>query len=123
MPMRQWTWLGILLIGLASLPADAHTFPDHAEPRVGHRVAASPAQVRIWFDHAVLRGTLRVETAEGQLVTLGAVSASTADPHLVDIAIPQLLPPGDYHVYYEVEDTDGHTTEGDYMFSVGPGGN
>lgn len=119
--MRRRSCWGVLLIWLISLPAGAHTFPHHAEPRVGHRVISSPAQVRIWFDRGVLRGTIRVENADGQTVAGGAVSASSTDPHLLEIDIPQTLPPGDYQVYYEILDMHGHPNEGDYTFSVGPG--
>lgn len=117
--MRHRGCLVVLFIWVITLPAGAHTFPHHAEPRVGHRVAISPPQVRIWFDRGVIRGTIRVESADGRTVAEGATSVSSQDPRLLEIEISQTLPPGDYHVYYEVLDTLGHPNEGDYTFSVG----
>jgi methionine-rich copper-binding protein CopC len=37
------------LLVLAAGAAQAHAFLDHAEPRVGNKVATAPRQVTLWF--------------------------------------------------------------------------
>ena len=38
-----------LLLLFAAGEATAHAFLDHAEPRVGNKVAAPPREVTLWF--------------------------------------------------------------------------
>ena len=38
-----------LLLSLAAGPAHAHATLDHAEPRVGNKVASPPREVTLWF--------------------------------------------------------------------------
>src|SRR5262249_32987903 len=57
---------GLAAVGLVVTAATlswAHAFPDHAEPRVGATLDASPSDVRIWFDGEIepVFSTIRVE--------------------------------------------------------------
>ena len=49
--MRRSPLFGIipLLLLFATGEATAHAFLDHAEPRVGNKVAAPPREVTLWF--------------------------------------------------------------------------
>jgi copper resistance protein C len=49
--MRHSSLVGIipLLLLFASGEAAAHAFFDHAEPRVGNKVASAPREVTLWF--------------------------------------------------------------------------
>lgn len=116
--LRPLILLGTLLIWSTPLPVGAHAFLEHAEPRVGHRVVTSPSMVRVWVDLALVGGRIRIENAAGQEIASNPNGLSSQDPYLLEIAIPQPLPDGDYHVYYEADDVHGHLTPGDYMFSV-----
>jgi methionine-rich copper-binding protein CopC len=111
---------GVVLALLASSRvAQAHVFPDHSEPRVGHTVAQSPPQVRIWFDGAIepVFSTLRVEDASGRRVDRGDAHVDAHDDTLLEVTLPP-LPRGDYHAVWSVVARDGHRTEGSFPFTV-----
>ena len=97
----------------------AHVFPDHSEPRVGHEVDASPANVRIWFDGDVepLFSTVRVENGAKQQVDKGDARVDPADATLLEVSLPPLRP-GPYQVFWSAVARDGHRTEGSFPFSV-----
>lgn len=96
-----------------------HVFPEHAEPRVGAMVTASPTNVRIWFDGALepVFSTLRVQDASGKQVDNGDGHVDPSDPTILEVSLP-LLPPGTYRVIWSVVARDGHRTEGDYTFTI-----
>jgi len=104
---------------LAPPSARAHAFPDHADPRVGASVSASPPEVRIWFDGEIepVFSTIRVENENKERVDRGDGGVSVEDHRLLTVRIP-LLAPGKYRVYWSVVARDGHRTEGDYPFKV-----
>ncbi len=112
----------ILLFGLVvTAPKDlpAHAFPDHSEPRVGSTVEGSPPSVRIWFDGALESAftTIVVQDKSGQNMDKGTGRVNPSDPTLLEVELPQ-LPPGRYHVIWDVLARDGHRTKGDYTFVV-----
>jgi len=99
--------------------ARAHAFPEHADPRVGASVGASPPEVRIWFDGEIepVFSTVRVENENKQRMDRGDGGVSSEDHRLLAVRIPPLAP-GKYRVYWSVVARDGHRTEGDYPFTV-----
>jgi copper resistance protein C len=104
---------------LAPPSARAHAFPDHADPRVGASVGASPPEVRIWFDGEIepVFSTIRVENESKQRIDRGDGGVSPQDNRLLTVRIPPLTP-GKYRVFWSVVARDGHRTEGDYPFKV-----
>jgi methionine-rich copper-binding protein CopC len=99
--------------------ASGHAFPDHSDPRVGATVSGSPPSVRIWFDSDLepLFSKMVVKDSSGKEVDK---KDSHVDPSndallIVDVAP---LPPGTYHVYWNVVARDTHRTEGDFTFTV-----
>jgi len=99
--------------------AEAHAFPDHSEPRVGHTVEASPPAVRIWFDGRIepVFSTIRVEDAERRRVDKGDSHVDPTDRKLLEVGLPP-LPSGRYRVFWSVVARDGHRTQGDFAFKV-----
>ena len=61
------------LLVLMPLAASAHAFLDHAEPRVGNTVAASPREVKLWFTQKLEQAfsTIEVTDGSGQRVDTG----------------------------------------------------
>lgn len=110
-----------LVMSIALLPGvgHGHAFPDHSDPRVGHTVDASPAEVRIWFDSAIepAFSTLTVEDAKGKRVDRGDAHVDTKDEVLLEVSVPP-LPTGPYQVVWRVITRDGHRTEGRFPFRV-----
>jgi methionine-rich copper-binding protein CopC len=115
----QRSLLGIipLLLLLVSGEATAHAFLDHAEPRVGNKVAAPPRQVTLWF-------TQKLETAFSTITVTNAAGerVDTGKPRISGTQMSVSLRPGGsgtYHVTWHVLSVDTHTTEGNFSFQVG----
>ena len=105
------------LLLLATDAARAHAFLDHAEPRVGNKVATPPREVRLWFTQKLESAfsTITVTNAGGQRV-------DTGKPRVSGSQMSVSLRPGGtgtYHVNWRVLSVDTHTTDGDFTFQVG----
>ena len=117
--MRPSTVLGIvpLLLLLAMGEATAHACLDHAEPRVGNKVATAPREVTLWFTQKLETAfsTITVTNAAGQRVDTGKARVSG---NQMSIA---LRPggPGTYHVTWHVLSVDTHAIDGNFTFQVG----
>src|SRR5215471_2007602 len=107
-----------LLLMLAAGAAQAHAFLDHAEPRVGNKVASPPHAVTLWF-------TQKLEPA------FSSVTVTNAAGQRVDVGKPRVGSnqmsvslrgggTGTYHVSWHVLSVDTHKTEGNFTFQVGP---
>ncbi len=122
---RSVRWPVLLTAGLLLFMATSawgHAFPDHSEPRVGWTVHASPPRARIWFD-GVLEpafSTIKVVNAHHQQVDNGNGRVNPADHTVLQASLPP-LPPGQYQILWSVIAHDGHRTEGDLSFTIGPG--
>jgi copper resistance protein C len=107
-----------LLLLLVTGEASAHAFLDHAEPRVGNRVAAPPREVTLWFTQKLepAFSAISVTNAAGQRVDTGKARINGNQMSV------SLRPggTGTYHVTWHVLSVDTHTTEGNFTFQVGP---
>jgi copper resistance protein C len=117
--MRRSTLAGIipLLFLLAAGEAAAHASLDHAEPRVGNRVATAPREVTLWFTQKLEAAfsTITVTNPAGQRV-------DTGKPRVSGNQMSVSLRPGGtgtYHVTWHVLSVDTHTTDGNFTFQVG----
>jgi methionine-rich copper-binding protein CopC len=121
--MGLWSYFTALVTGSLLIVTSAwgHSFPDHSEPRVGWTVNKPPAQVRIWFDGALepIFSTIMVINADKARVDKGDGRVNSSDSTLLEVNLPS-LPPGRYRVFWSVVARDGHRTEGDFPFSIGP---
>lgn len=107
-------------IALAAACAHAHAFLDHAEPRVGSQVQASPAEVKLWFSEP-LEGafsTASVVDANGRRVDRADAHVDPSDKVLMHVPV-QDLAPGSYTVHWRAVSVDTHVTQGDFSFRVG----
>jgi methionine-rich copper-binding protein CopC len=106
-----------ILLSLATDAAGAHAFLDHAEPRVGNTVSASPREVTLWF-------TQKLEAAFSSMTVTNAAGqrVDTGKPRVSGSQISVSLRPGGtgtYHVNWRVLSVDTHTTNGNFTFQVG----
>ena len=106
-----------LLLWLVAGEAHAHAFLDHAEPRVGNKVASPPREVTLWFTQKLepAFSSVTVTNAAGQRVDSGKARVSGNQ-------ISVSLRPGGrgaYHVSWKVLSVDTHTTNGNFTFQVG----
>lgn len=116
--MRILTLATTLLLATSMVTAArAHAFLDHAEPRVGSTVPTAPRELALFFTQNLepAFSSVEVNDANGARVDLGKpkISASTMHVGL------KALPPGTYHVHWQVLSVDTHTTEGNFSFRVG----
>jgi methionine-rich copper-binding protein CopC len=117
--MRRSTLFGIipLLLFLATGEARAHALLDHAEPRVGNKVATAPREVTLWFTQKLESAfsTITVTNSAGQRVDTGKTRVSGSQMSV------SLRPAGagTYHVTWHVLSVDTHTTDGNFTFQVG----
>ena len=117
--MRRSTLIGMipLLLSLATGEAAAHALLDHAEPRVGNKVATAPREVTLWFTQKLESAfsTITVTNSAGQRVDTGKTRVSGSQMSV------SLRPggTGNYHVTWHVLSVDTHTTDGNFTFQVG----
>jgi methionine-rich copper-binding protein CopC len=117
--MRHSSLIAVIPLSvlLTASAAHAHAFLDHAEPRVGNKVASPPKEVTLWF-------TQKLEPAfSGVTVTNGAgerIDGGKARVSGSQMSI-SVRPGGNgtYHVNWHVLSVDTHKTEGDFTFQVG----
>jgi methionine-rich copper-binding protein CopC len=106
----------ILLAVMPSTGAQAHSFLDHAEPRVGSTVPTAPRELALFYTQNLepAFSSVEVSDANGARVDLGkpTISASTMRVGL------KPLPPGTYRVRWHVLSVDTHTTQGSFTFHV-----
>ena len=106
-----------LLLWLVPSTVSAHAMLDHADPRVGNKVASPPHQLTLWF-------TQKLEPA------FSSVTVTNANGERVDSGKPRVSGnqmsvslraggSGTYHVNWKVLSVDTHTTDGSFTFEVG----
>lgn len=125
------TWrhlaLGFALALVASFAfangAAAHAEPVRADPPINGVVAASPAQVEIWFsEEATDATTIKVFAPDGVRVDLGGAKLDLQDPQRVHVTVgvSPHLDPGTYRVEWNsVSGQDGDAASGSYTFTIG----
>lgn len=117
--MRRSSLFGIvpLLLLFATSEASAHAFLDHAQPRVGNKVAAPPHEVTLWFTQKLepAFSTITVTNTAGDRIDTGKTRVNGAQMSVT------LRPGGSgtYHVTWRVLSVDTHTTDGSFTFQVG----
>jgi len=107
----------VLLLLLQNGQAMAHAFLDHAEPRVGNKVATAPRQITLWFTQNLEAAfsTITVTNAAGERVDTGKTRVSG---NQMSISL-RSGGTGAYRVNWHVLSVDTHTTEGNFTFQVG----
>lgn len=117
--MRRLSLMGAVPLLLLFAPGEvaAHAFLDHAEPRVGNKVATAPREVTLWF-------TQKLEPAFSTITVTDAAGkrADTGKSRVSGNQMSVSLHPGGsgtYHVTWHVLSVDTHTTDGNFSFQVG----
>ncbi len=117
--MRRSSLIGIipLLVLLATGEAGAHALLDHAEPRVGNKVATLPREVTLWFTQKLepAFSSITVTDSAGKRVDTGKTSVSG---NQMSVSL-RGGGSGTYHVNWRVLSVDTHSTNGNFTFQVG----
>jgi methionine-rich copper-binding protein CopC len=119
--VRAAALLFTAVISIVIMPDSAlgHAYPDHAEPKVGSTIPASPERIRIWFDSALEPAfcSIMVHTEGEAMIDKRDGRVSPSDPTLLEVSVPP-LPPGRYIVIWSVVSRDGHRTSGEFKFTI-----
>ena len=109
----------LALLGSLPLCVHAHAFLDHAEPKVGATLPASPPEVKIWFTQNVepAFSLIEVQDASGKDVDNKDTHRDAKDKSLLIVSLAK-LPPGKYSVVWHVISVDTHRTQGRFQFTV-----
>lgn len=121
--MKRIAFLAIAcVLALAPVSALAHAHLDHAQPAVGSKVPAAPAEVSLWFTEAVEPkfSSIVVQDAKGTAVQTGKAEGAPDNTAVLKVKLKP-LPPGIYKVMWKILSVDTHRTEGSFSFTVGPG--
>ena len=107
-----------LLFVLRAGTAHAHAFLDHAEPRVGNKVANPPREVTLYFTQKLepAFSSVTVTGPTGQRVDAGKARVSG---NQMSVSL-RSGGTGTYQVNWHVLSADTHTTDGSFTFQVGP---
>ncbi|WP_456826542.1 copper resistance CopC/CopD family protein [Cellulomonas sp. P5_E12] len=111
----------LLAVVLAAPAAQAHAVLVRSDPASGSILAASPADVTLWFDEEVSHrlSTARLVADDGETVPGVRVAPSSDDARVLALALPR-LGSGTYGVLWQVlAEDDGHTSSGTVVFTVG----
>ncbi len=111
--------IGAFLTLISASRAQAHAFLDHADPRVGSTVAASPTRVTIWFTEE-LEGAfskVRVYDAGKKEVDKKDAKVDPKDKTVMSVSLPKLAT-GTYRVEWSAVAVDTHHTQGSFNFTV-----
>jgi copper resistance protein C len=113
--------LGLAAAWLAAPAAFAHAYLDRAAPEAGTTVRGSPAEVKLWFSHALEPSfsTIRVVDKGGRQVDRKDNQVDAKEAALLRVSLPPLSP-GSYRVIWRVLSADGHVTRGEFAFEVAP---
>jgi copper resistance protein C len=106
-----------LALALAVGQARAHAMLDHAEPKVGNKVATLPREVTLWFSQKLELAFSRVTVtnAAGERVDTGKTRVNGSQ---MSVSL-RAGGSGTYHVEWHVLSVDTHTTDGNFSFQVG----
>jgi copper transport protein len=124
-PRSAAALLGGALLWLVLLPhpAAAHAVLIGSDPPDGATAASAPAAVQLRFseDISARFSSARLVDADGRPVAGGRSTSPRGDSRLLVLELPALKA-GSYGVLWQaLAETDGHTTHGVVVFSVGAG--
>jgi methionine-rich copper-binding protein CopC len=110
-----------LAASLAALPgiAQAHAFPDHAQPAADTTVSPAPREVKVWFSGKLepAFSKLDVHDAAGAAVDQGDAAVDPQDATLMHVSLKP-LPAGTYQAHWHAVSVDTHATDGTFTFTV-----
>jgi len=109
--------IALLCCVAIGVPAHAHAFLDHAEPRVGGTVPVAPGKLTLTFNQRIepAFSSVKVTDVKGEPVDKGDVHVDGAS---MQVSLGA-LGAGVYTVTWRVVSLDTHVSEGDFVFHVG----
>lgn len=123
-PMRTTTrGLALLLLaawatlGVAALPASAHSRLVSSSPADGESLPASPSEVVLTFNEDINPQFVTVRVTDGEGGDVAGADASV-DGAKVTLPVAQPIAAGSYKITYRVVSADSHAISGSTAFTV-----
>jgi len=115
--MRAFLTILFSLVGLTL--AQAHAFLDHADPKVGSALPASPTVVKAWYTEEIEPAFSKIQVfdATGKEIDNKDVKVDSTDKTLMSVSVPKLAA-GVYKVKWSAVAVDTHHTTGTFSFTV-----
>ena len=109
------------LLALAAPAAFGHVYLDRTSPEAASTVRGSPAEVKLWFSHALepAFSTVQVLDRDGKQVDRKDTRVDQAEAKVLQVTLAPLAP-GAYRVVWRVLSADGHVSNGEFGFEVAP---
>jgi methionine-rich copper-binding protein CopC len=98
-----------------------HNHLVKSSPTVGEKLAASPKEVKLWFNEKPEISFTSVTLLKGdstKIVTIKAVATDDSMAVAAPLATP--LPAGSYLITWRTAGSDGHAIRGTYGFTIAP---
>jgi methionine-rich copper-binding protein CopC len=107
-----------LLLALVSLGVHAHAFPHHSNPAADASLTTPPDKIEMWFNSPLepMFSHVTVKDPDGKVVSKND-HIDKSNPKLLTAEL-QASAKGKYQVHWNVVSVDGHSTQGDYSFTV-----
>ena len=115
----------VLTAGLAALviagQASAHARLILGSPKSGETVAA-PKELKLQYSESIVPEASSVTVAgpSGAAVATGKLAIDAKDKRVVHVPFTARPAPGAYKVNWKMKTPDGHSTDGDFSFTVKP---
>ena len=109
-------------LAFAAAAAHAHVFLERAEPRVGAKLQAAPAEVKLWFSEPLDPAASGASITDAKGIEIDQPTAAKVDADnrmLLRVALPPLAP-GAYTVHWRAASPDGHAVKGKFVFRIAP---
>ncbi|WP_423369500.1 copper homeostasis periplasmic binding protein CopC [Burkholderia sp. LMG 32019] len=107
------------ILAAAPVAASAHGKLESATPATGSTVDTAPDTLRLTFNEDLepAFSSVKVSDANGNAVTQDKAKVDAANPRVMTLAMPTLVP-GAYTVQWAAMTADAHRTKGTYTFRV-----
>ena len=101
--------------------ASAHARLILGAPKAGATVAA-PKELKLQYSETIVpdASTVTVTGPGGAAVATGKLVLDAKDKRVVHVPFAAAPAPGAYKVSWKMKTPDGHTTDGDFAFTVKP---
>ena len=109
------------LLALAAPAVFAHAYLDRTSPEAASTVRGTPAEVKLWFSHALepAFSTVQVLDKDGKQVDRKDTRVDQGEAKLLKVTLAPLAP-GAYRGVWRVLSADGHVSNGEFGFEVAP---
>ncbi|MGH7585849.1 MAG: copper resistance CopC family protein [Gemmatimonadales bacterium] len=120
-PIHWVAFAAALALLPAASPARRHLHLVKSAPAADTTLAASPAEITLWFSAEPTLKLTRISLLDGSggKLPLGAVKAGT-EPKAAVAALEAPLVPGAYSISWVTGSPDGHVVRGKIAFTVAP---